>query len=440
MDGCKGERTVKTKVTELPYSEVCKIKPSLHLRPVRQSVFLRRLMQFLAGFVLRSVHFSCSKNGMERIKKNEPVLYLMNHSSFTDLEITSLLLGGKQYHIICTNDGLVGKPGLMLRVGCIPAKKFISDMYLIKDMKYAVDKLGSSILMFPEASYSFDGCETPLPDSLGKFLKVLGIPVVMIRTKGSFLRDPLYNGLQQRKVKVSANMYYLLSADDIRTKSADELNAILEGAFEIDNFKEQYESGTVVDEPFRADGLNRVLYKCPRCRVEGEMHGEGIHITCRHCGLQFVLTELGRLEPVPDDTDGDSTDAKSDTVYFDNVPDWYRWERECVREEIEDKTYKMDLETDIYMMVDYKAIYKVGEGRLVHDCNGFTLTGCNGELEFKMSPKHSYSLYADYYWYELGDMIAIGDTSKQFYCIPKDQDKTIVAKARLAAEELYKLS
>ncbi|MBO4900171.1 MAG: 1-acyl-sn-glycerol-3-phosphate acyltransferase [Lachnospiraceae bacterium] len=424
---------MKTRVIELPYSEVCKIKPSLHLRPVRQSVFLRRLMQFLARFVLKSVHFSVSKNDMDRLKKNEPVLYLMNHSSFTDLEITSLLLGDGQYHIVCTNDGLVGKPGLMLRVGCIPAKKFISDMYLIKDMKYAVDKLGSSILMFPEASYSFDGCETPLPDSLGKFLKVLGIPVVMIRTKGSFLRDPLYNGLQQRKVKVSANMYYMLSAEDVREKSAEELNAILQGAFEIDNFKEQYESGTVVDEPFRADGLNRVLYKCPKCHTEGEMHGEGIHITCRRCGLRFELTELGKLEYAPEDPD-----EKSGGLYFDNVPEWYRWERDCVRKEIEDGSYLMDLDTDIYMMVDYKAIYKVGEGRLVHDCNGFTLTGCDGQLNFRMSPKHSYSLYADYYWYELGDMIAIGDTTKQFYCIPKDQEGTIVAKARLAAEEMYK--
>ena len=34
--------------------------------------------------------------------------------------------------------------------------------------------------MYPEASYSFDGTATPLPESLGKLVKKLGIPVVAI--------------------------------------------------------------------------------------------------------------------------------------------------------------------------------------------------------------------------------------------------------------------
>ena len=43
--------------------------------------------------------------------------------------------------------------------------------------------------MYPEASYSFDGTATPLPDSLGKCVKLLNIPVVMIKTYGAFARD-----------------------------------------------------------------------------------------------------------------------------------------------------------------------------------------------------------------------------------------------------------
>jgi hypothetical protein len=46
-------------------------------------------------------------------------------------------------------------------------------------------------------------------------------------------------------------------------------------------------------------------------------------------------------------------------------------------------------------------------------------------------------LYADYYWYEIGDMICIGNNDVLYYCFPKGADP--VAKARLATEELYKL-
>ena len=64
------------------------------------------------------------------------------------------------------------------------------------------------------------------------------------------------------------------------------------------------------------------------------------------------------------------------------------------------------------------------------------MTGCDGKLNYTQSPLHSYGLYADYYWYELGDMICIGDKARQYYCFPKEN--VPVAKARLAAEELYK--
>ena len=50
----------------------------------------------------------------------------------------------------------------------------------------------------------------------------------------------------------------------------------------------------------------------------------------------------------------------------------------------------------------------------------------------------TYSVYSDYNWYEIGDMISIGDTKVQYYCFPKTK-KDVVAKIRLAAEELYKI-
>ena len=73
-----------------------------------------------------------------------------------------------------------------------------------------------------------------------------------------------------------------------------------------------------------------------------------------------------------------------------------------------------------------------------HGADGFLLTNDAGDLEYRRSPTESHGLYADYYWYELGDMICIGEKGRQFYCFPTD-GRVPVAKARLAAEELYKL-
>lgn len=47
-------------------------------------------------------------------------------------------------------------------------------------------------------------------------------------------------------------------------------------------------------------------------------------------------------------------------------------------------------------------------------------------------------LMTDFYWYEIGDVICIGDARAQYYCFPQNCGD-IVAKTRLATEELYKM-
>lgn len=417
---------MKIKTKALDFDTVLSVTPKKHIRPKKPNVLFRTLLKIVSIPDLLATRFSYKKIGMEKLQKNEPCLYLMNHSSFIDLKIVSHILYPRPFNIVCTSDGFVGKNWLMRNLGCVPTKKFITDSVLVRDMVYCAKKLGSSILIYPEASYSFDGTATPLPDSFAKCVKMLGIPVVMIKTFGAFSRDPLYNCLQRRKVKVSATMEYILSPADIKAKSVEEINDIITEQFTFDGFRWQQENGIKITENFRADGLNRVLYKCPHCLSEGKMQGSGTHIVCEECGAKYYLDELGFLK------------AENVKPKFDHIPDWYNWERECVKEELQNGAYNLETEVDIMMLVDTSCVYKVGSGTLTHTENGFTLKGCDGKLDFSIPPSASYSLYADYFWYEIGDVICIGDSKALYYCFPKDK-KDIVAKTRLATEELYKL-
>lgn len=417
---------MKIKTTALPYEQVIVLPPWAHQPPLRPNWFFRTLLKLVSIPDLLATGFTCEKSGMERLGKNEPCLVLMNHSSFIDLKIAMHLLYPRPVNIVCTSDGFVGKEWLMRHIGCIPTNKFVNDLLLVRDLRYALHTLKNTVLLFPEASYSFDGTATPLPESLGKCVKLLKVPVIMIRTHGAFTRDPLYNGLQLRKVRVSAEINYLLSPEEIAGMTVEELNRRLAAEFTFDNFRWQQENRIRVPEPFRADGLERVLYQCPHCGTEGRMEGKGIHLTCHACGKEYTLTEYGRLEAL----DGDSA--------FTHVPDWYQWEREEVRRQLAAGTYAMDLDVDIGMLVDSRAIYKVGAGHLHHDKDGFRLTGCDGQMDYIQKPQASYSLYADYFWYEIGDMICIGDRNALYYCFPKTTFP--VAKARIAAEELYKMA
>ncbi len=413
---------MKIKVKKLSYDEVMALERPTHQKPIKPWFLFRTLVRLLSIPELVQARFSYTFPDKKKLPKG-PYLILMNHSSFLDLKIASKILYPMPYNIVCTSDALMGKAWLMRRIGCIPTAKYVSDMTLLKDMKHALHKNNTSVLMYPEAGYSFDGCAVKMPENLGTLFKVLGVPVLMITSRGAYHHDPLYNGLRQRQVKVSADVKLLVSSEEIEAKSAEELDRVVKDAFSFDNFRWQFENRIKIDEPFRAEGLERVLYKCCDCSTEGQMASEGAILFCRACGQRFTLDEYGRLH------------AERNVTRFEHIPDWYRWERDCVGKEIEAQNYRIESDVRICMMVDYKAVYEVGSGHIVHDMEGFHLTGCEGKLRYEHKPLSSHGVCADFFWYEMGDVIGIGTKRETYYCLLDDISK--VTKARFAAEALY---
>ncbi|MBQ8879346.1 MAG: 1-acyl-sn-glycerol-3-phosphate acyltransferase [Clostridia bacterium] len=420
---------MKIKVVEKTYKEVTELQKKKHAKPIKPNMFFRTLLKLVSLPDLWATKFKYEKIGMDKLQKNEPALFLMNHSSFIDLEIVASMLYPRPFNIITTSDGFIGKDALMRWIGCIPTNKFVSDSTLVRDIIHTVRNLKSSVVLFPEAGYTFDGTCTTMPiATTASLIKMLSIPVVMIKSYGAFLRDPLYNNLQRRKIKVSATEQYILSPDDIKEMSIEQIGRIVEKEFTFDGFAWQKENEVRITENFRADYLNRVLYKCPHCMSEGKMKGEGVTLSCTACGESYVLDELGSL--VYQGEGGGK---------FTHVPDWYLWQRAKVKEEIERGDYGIELPVDICMTIDTTKIFHVGEGRMTHGEHGFTLEGCDGELSYTQKLLSSYTANADFNWYELGDIISFGNNDHLFYCFPKIKED-IVTKIRLAHEELYKIA
>ncbi len=412
---------MKIKAKNKNYEEVLSVKMPPHKKPMKPSFLLRSIISAFAYFDLKKSNFKVT--GALPEKSEGPCLVLMNHSSFIDLEIAEKIMYPRPVSIVCSYDALVGKNLLMRMIGCIPTRKFVSDITLIKDMKYALKK-GYNVLMYPEAGYSFDGTATAMP-KLAKLIKLLGAPVVMIKTEGAFTRDPLYNELRVRKVPVSANISTLFTKEELSSLGEDEMDKRVEDAFTFDAFKWQKENKILVTTPERAVGLEKALYLCPHCKAEGFMEGVGAKIRCNACKKSYTLGEYGELK------------ADFGETEFSHIPDWYRWQREEVRREILNGKYSLDVPVKISMMNDFKMLYRVGEGRLIHNAAGFKLTGCDGKLNYTQKALFSHTVNSDFFWYELGDIVSIGDNHALYYCFPSE--KIPVAKVRLAAEELYKL-
>ena len=211
--------------------------------------------------------------------------------------------------------------------------------------------------------------------------------------------------------------------------SPAEINAAIKGAMQYDEYKWQKEQGIKIDEPFRAEGLHKVLYQCPHCKAEFKMDSVGATIFCKACGKAWEMDEYGVLHADDGETE------------FPHIPDWFEWEREQVRKQVVSGEYYFEDSVDVYSLPRCMKFEHLGDATLTHSIdNGFTITGnYNGQdYEINRTPESMYGVHVeyDYCYVKPYDCIDISTDKDSFYCYPEQQN--VVTKLSFATEEIYK--
>ncbi len=356
-----------------------------------------------------------------------PYLLLVTHSSMVDFNIMLKATHPAKVNNVMTLEGFnTYTEPLMRSLGVIGTRKFITDVNLIRNIKYSIEKLGNIFVLFPEARYSLDGCTSYLPDSVGKMAKLLKVPVVVLKIHGNFVTCPQWNKIT-KKTYVEAVMEPIVSVEEMKTITPAEINSRIREHFQYDDFKWQKEKQLKITHPKRANGLHALLYKCPACFTEHETDSEGEYLWCNHCGKRWYMDEYGQLKAVEGETE------------FTHIPDWSNWERECVRKEIEEGTYYFEDDVRVETLPNSLRFYKQGMGKLIQTstetiikCNyygeEYTLTKSAAELE---------SLHIEYDYLKRGDCVDISIPDDSFWCYVTKRD--VITKLSFATEEIHKL-
>ena len=223
-------------------------------------------------------------------------------------------------------------------------------------------------------------------------------------------------------------MTKILTPEEIASMSVAELNERIQSALQYDDYRYQEENGILITEPFRAEGIHKILYKCPKCKCETKMKSSGTKLFCECCGKSWELLETGRLEATEGETE------------FSRVPDWFEWERAEVRREIEEGVYSFSDEVDVYSLPGCWKFEPLGKATLTHDAErGFILRGhYNGQdYEIQRTPLQINSLHVEYDFPHITpfDCLDISTENDSFYCYPSREN--VVTKLAFATEEIY---
>ncbi|MBQ4451861.1 MAG: hypothetical protein II912_05770 [Clostridia bacterium] len=397
-------------------------------QPPRRTAWYLRPLTFLLSAPDVLLHKTkITKTRTEGLKP--PYLLLCNHNAFLDFKVATVATFPHRANYIVAIDGFIGREKLLRKVGCICKRKFTNDIMLIRQIRKTIQN-GDICMIYPEARYSLCGTTAVLPASLGTLCKFLKVPVVTLICHGHHINSPFWN-LHSRHVKpTEAELTLLFTPQELEASSADEINSRLVEAFQYDEYAWQKQRGIRVKYPARAEGLEKVLYQCPHCRAEYRMASKGANLFCSACGKTWRYTELGELQ------------AEQGETEFSHIPDWYEWERENVRREVEDGTYDSgELPVTVRSLPNAKRFILLGEGILRHDMNGFAVRGTDGDGDpFEMvKPVESlYSCHVEYeYLGKFGDCVDLNTLEDTWYIYPHDCNFA-VTKMALATEELYR--
>ena len=396
--------------------------------PIRQPRSLTALIWLLSKCALMGKKYKVEKINMDGLKP--PYMILSNHMYFIDFELAAMATWPHRVNNVVNLDGYYRRPWLMELIGAIGTRKFTNDLHLIKSIRKVLER-GDILCMYPEARYSACGITSYLPESLGMLVKRCKVPIVAIVHRGNHLHSPFWNFRKKRKVPLHTTATLILTPEQIEGMSVEDINARIKEALTYDDYKYQKENGIIIDEPYRAEGLHKILYQCPHCLAESKMSSSGAELFCTECGKRWTLLEDGTLV------------ANEGETKFERIPDWYLWEREQVKAQIERGEYSFFDEVDVYSQPRAWGFEHLGDATVSHDAeNGFVLEGeYRGEkYRIQRAPLQNNSLHIEYDWCYIKpyDCFDISTENDSFYCYPKNKTD-VVTKLAFATEIIYEM-
>ena len=107
-----------------------------------------------------------------------------------DFKICSLATFPHRVNFVISIDGFVKNEGLLRKLGVVCKRKFTTDPALVPQLKRIVSFRNIPVI-YPEAKLSPDGTHSALPNNLGRFAKLLDVPVAVLIWEVSFRRLPV---------------------------------------------------------------------------------------------------------------------------------------------------------------------------------------------------------------------------------------------------------
>ena len=356
-----------------------------------------------------------------------PYILISTHASMLDFYMALNITFPHKPYWISTVEEFIPRHFIFRRIGVLAKRKFTNDPKSVLRYLEVLEKK-RILIIYPEARYSFMGEEERIDKSLGRFVKKANVPVVFIKAHGDYLYCPQWSDRKVRKIHpIISEVDTIIDQYDLEMLTGDQIQKKIEDNFHISEEDWMRKNHILNKYENRAVGLERILYKCPHCLTEFEMSTETHFIKCNHCGATYDYLEDGHLKC----TNGESK--------FNYPSKWYKWEKECVKQEVLDGTYHFEDEVRVEKLLGAGIGFVPQEGKytLTHTIeDGLIAKGVDSDFSFHRSSLQSYAIHIEYSYLDRGSFIELADAQDTYFIYPLNKANHLT-KIHFAVEIIY---
>jgi len=337
-----------------------------------------------------------------------PAVVLCNHGSLLDFTYTGPFLRKRYPHFVVARYYFYHKwlSRLLKQLGAFAKSQLEVDVESTKNCLRVLQN-NEVLFMMPEARICTAGRLEDIQEGTYSFLKKVCVPVYTVRLNGNYFSYPKWGKGPRRGSLVESELDILFSPEDLKRLSVAQIGQAVEKRLRYDDFRWletrpqiRYRSGRL------AEGLENILTICPVCSRRHTIATKGRAVFCEHCGK---LTEL------------DSRYAFSKDFVFDNLAQWYDWQKSVIAEEISrDPNYALQSRVELQVPSDdgKKLTRSAGRGVCTLTEAGLTYTGTKDGVPYEasFSLKRIFRLI-----YDAGGGFQIHNGSDMLYFLPEER-------------------
>lgn len=162
---------------------------------------------------------------------------------------------------------------------------------------------GNNVCIFAEGVRTWDGVTAPVVPATAQLIKSARCGLVTYRIEGGYFASPNWaSSANTRRGHLYGAPVGIYTKEELAKMSVEEIDEIIKRDLHEDAYARQNKEMHSYRGKKLAEGMESLIFLCPKCRKNSTLESKKNTVTCSSCGCAFTYDKYGMLDGIEQKT------------------------------------------------------------------------------------------------------------------------------------------